>query len=283
MKLSIDQINDKLHCEYESINQLFCDIYPEILKSANDASVIVKPVHEENKLLLEILSMLIKPLVYPLIVLLFCVLLMAYFVFGLSHMIQGMLADFSVDLSQLTMIKLMFSAVIGIVVILIIVLLLLLILYRKQKVWIWILASKWSKVFRIVNTIRFINVSINMFEITNDTRYALIEIKSIFDKSILSWLTYHIHSKLEVGLFLYESFDSHTFDETLSMMLLQCQFEDKVMEVFRDYKEHSKEVIRKEIQTGSRIIMLLAYIAVALTLYGFYTALMIPMKIMEVL
>ena len=176
MKLSIKQINDKLHCEYESIDQLFSDIYPEILKSANDASVIVKPVHEEKKLLLEILAMLIKPLVYPLIVLLFCVLLMAYFVFGLSHMIQGMLADFSVDLSQLTMIKLMFSTVIGIVVILIIVLLLLIILYRKQKVWIWILASKWSKVFRIVNTIRFINLSINMFEITNDTRHALLEI-----------------------------------------------------------------------------------------------------------
>lgn len=283
MRLDIDQINTKLKTNFNSVYDLYSTVYPLTRKSTQDTFKITTAIHKEQKFMNKIVTKMLKPITYPLIIQILCILLMIYFSLSLKGLVVSMLSDFNSDLTQIYGITTIFHTILWIYFLFIVLIITCLFSYQSHKVWFWIVATRYSKVFKRVNTIRFVNLFLDVYSVTLDTKTTLLEMRNIYENTCLSWLVYHVTNSLERGEYLFNAFDSLYFDETLSMMLVQCNLNDNILTAFEEYQIYSETLLMKSFSSGGRLLMIISYLLVGVTLLGFYTALMLPMKILEVL
>ncbi|QIK70155.1 hypothetical protein G7062_07585 [Erysipelothrix sp. HDW6C] len=245
--------------------------------------IILKLLSKQNEVKKQFIKECTTQLVYPLILGMVSIAMMIFYVLGLSTMISDMVVGYSVDVSSIWIFQRIFVLIITALLLLIVILSTVLCL--RKSLWPLIRVGMFRKqsLIKIICTLSFVEDLMVLRDENLPWQKSVEQINKLNINSIKKWQSYAVLTHLESGESFQTAFDAAYFDMTLSRQIRYTDSLDNIDEMLQRYCLMSRALCSRMIKRQTDKVKLVIYLLVIVVVVAFYSALMVPMKIMEVL
>ncbi|WZU03030.1 hypothetical protein MGH68_09610 [Erysipelothrix sp. D19-032] len=278
--MNIQDINTQYGCNFTSLETLY-----ECLDAKGEGIVINSFISLKSyvfwiKLKQRIYNEIVQKIAYPILLHVVCVVMISIYSNQIKYQISGLLEDSALSSASIESVSNLFTIILAIHCIVVGAISCCYFSHRAYPTLTLILINKLSRTYRLMGTIRIIDIYSNstLFGISFHDTFSSLKTSNC---EILKWYGYHILDNLEVGKSIQEIFSHDIFDKDLGRYYVFKQNVLKQKEGLDFYMRHATKKLTRCFRRVILTYKLLVYGFVILTVYGYYQVMLIPINLME--
>ncbi|CAM3527630.1 hypothetical protein ERAN111884_05320 [Erysipelothrix anatis] len=278
--MNIQDINTQYGCDFTSLERLY-----ECLDAKGEGIVINPFVSLKSyvfwiKLKQKIYSEIAQKIAYPILLHVVCIVMISIYSNQIRYQISVLLEDSALSSTSIETVSNLFAIILAIHCIVVGIIACCCFSLRVYPTLSLIIINKFSRIYRLMGTIRIINLYSNstLFAISFHDTFSLLKTSNC---EILKWYGYHVLDNLETGKSIQEIFSHDIFDKDLGRYYVFKQNVLKQKEGLDSYIRHATKKLSRYFGRVIMIYKLLVYGFVILTVYGYYQVMLIPINLME--